>query len=268
MFATYGLPQQLVSDNGPQFVAAEFTQFLKENGVKHVRCSPYHPSSNGLAERFVQSFKQAIKAGERRGTPVQQSLAEFLLTYRVTPHATTNASPSQLFMGRQIRTRLDLLHPNGRATVRDRQAKQKQHHDIHSRDRVFHEGQHVFVRNFREGPKWKQGVIVERCGPLTYLVQADGSESVWKRHVDHLKTSFEDLSGDTAVQTTDEFSSPSDYLPTWEDVSNTSPPRETAPQEGGNETRLSETATQPEVKEGLPALCRSNRVKRPPIRWE
>ena len=50
LFASYGLPLQLVSDNGPQVTAAEFQQFLKGNGVKHIRCSPYHPSSNGLAE--------------------------------------------------------------------------------------------------------------------------------------------------------------------------------------------------------------------------
>ena len=47
LFASHGLPLQLVSDNGPQFMSSEFVSFLKENGVKHVRCTPYHPSSNG-----------------------------------------------------------------------------------------------------------------------------------------------------------------------------------------------------------------------------
>ncbi len=53
MFATHGLPEQIVSDNGPQFVSSEFAEFMKQNGVKHVRSAPYHPSTNGLAERFV-----------------------------------------------------------------------------------------------------------------------------------------------------------------------------------------------------------------------
>ena len=53
LFAAYGLPQQLVSDNGPQFTSAEFAVFLRKNGVKHIYSSPYHPSTNGLAERFV-----------------------------------------------------------------------------------------------------------------------------------------------------------------------------------------------------------------------
>ena len=92
----FGLPQQLVSVNGPQFISVEFEKFLKENGVKHVRSAPYHPLTNGLAERFVQSFKQALKVGERKGVPSQQCLAEFLLTYQVTPHSSTNESPSKL----------------------------------------------------------------------------------------------------------------------------------------------------------------------------
>ena len=191
IFATYGLPRQLVSDNGPQFVSAEFSQFLKENGVKHIRCAPYHPASNGLAERFVQSCKKAVNAGERRGTPLQQSLAEFLLTYRVTPHATTNEAPCTLFFGRPLRTRLDLLHPDPRARVLSKQEQQKRHHDVHSRKRHFQVGQTVVVRNFREGPRWVPGVLVEQTGPLFFVVQLSNG-ALWKRHVDHIKSVSEE----------------------------------------------------------------------------
>ena len=103
VFAAYGLPQHLVSDNGPQFVSKEFAQFMKANGVKHTRCAPYHPSSNGLAERFVKTFKQAMKAGEHGNTPLKQRLANFLLGCRTTPHATTNRTPSSLFLQRDVR---------------------------------------------------------------------------------------------------------------------------------------------------------------------
>jgi len=57
IIATSGLPEQLVLNNGPQFTSAEFSQFLKNNGVKHIKSTPYHPLTNGNFEHFVQSFK-------------------------------------------------------------------------------------------------------------------------------------------------------------------------------------------------------------------
>ena len=82
MFAAHGLPQQLVSDNGPQFISDEFAAFMKSNGIKHIRCAPYHPASNGAVERLVQTFKKAMKTS----TDTSFALASFLLSYRTTPH--------------------------------------------------------------------------------------------------------------------------------------------------------------------------------------
>ncbi len=56
----------------------------------------YHPSSNGQVERFVCTFKQTIRAGEREGDPLDQRLENFLLMYRVTPHTTTGVPPMQV----------------------------------------------------------------------------------------------------------------------------------------------------------------------------
>ena len=84
------------------------------NGVKHIKCSPYHPSSNGLAERYARTFKQVMKAGEADGTTVNHRLSNFLLSYQTTTHAyyySTNRSLSSLFLQREIRTHLDLLQP-------------------------------------------------------------------------------------------------------------------------------------------------------------
>ena len=88
VFASFGLPEQIVSDNGPQFVAHEFAEFLRVNGVKHICVAPYHPSSNGADERLVRSFKQCIKAGEHDRLAFQHRLQNFLMTYCSTPQAT------------------------------------------------------------------------------------------------------------------------------------------------------------------------------------
>lgn len=60
IFANHGLPQKIVTDNGPSFTSSEFRAFMSANGIVHIKSAPYHPSTNGLAERAVQTFKQAI----------------------------------------------------------------------------------------------------------------------------------------------------------------------------------------------------------------
>ena len=99
LFAHHGLPEQLVSDNGPQFTSAEFTQFLEGNRIKHILSAPYHPVSNGLAEHFVQTLKRTLKASSNDGKSIFHRLSEFLFEYRATPHATSGWPADQVTMG-------------------------------------------------------------------------------------------------------------------------------------------------------------------------
>lgn len=102
LFSAYGLPLQLVSDNGPQFIAEDFAQFMKSNGIKHIQCAPYHPASNGAVEHLVQTFKKAMKTVKEYGRDLQLTLSGFLLTYHTTPHTTTRDMPAKLFLNRQL----------------------------------------------------------------------------------------------------------------------------------------------------------------------
>ena len=79
------------------------------NGIRHIKVSPHHPASNGLAERAVQTVKSGISKME--GGNLQSKVTRFLARYRITPQTTTGISPSQLLMKRRIRSRLDLLNP-------------------------------------------------------------------------------------------------------------------------------------------------------------
>ena len=186
MFARNGIPRELVSDNGPQFVSHEFQLFTHNNGIRHIRSSPYHPASNGAAERVVQTVKRALTAGEKDGLSMEQALAVFLLRYRNTPHATTGTAPSWLFLHRSLRTRLDLLRPDVGEHVRRNQEQQKAYHDRRSHFRSFTIGQNVWVNNFRQGPRWVKGVIVDSLGPSSYLIRMSSGE-MWRRHVDHIR---------------------------------------------------------------------------------
>ena len=109
IFAQHGLPEEVVSDNGPQFVSNEFAEFMHQNGIKHTLTPPYHPQSNGAAERAVRIVKEALvkQVLERnKSRSIKHRLADFLIRYRTTPHSTTGAMPAELLMRRRLRTRL------------------------------------------------------------------------------------------------------------------------------------------------------------------
>ena len=86
-FSSFGLPEEIVSDNGTQFTAHQFQTFCERNGIKHSKTPPYHPASNGAAERAVAVVKHAV---QKMGTtiPLNIRIARFLLVYHTTPHAT------------------------------------------------------------------------------------------------------------------------------------------------------------------------------------
>ena len=185
LFARFGISEQIVSDNGPQFVSDEFQAFIKSNGIRHITSAPHHPATNGLAERLVQTFKQALRAMFQSSEPVKEKLAKFLIAYRNTPHSTNGDSPPQLLIRRPLRTRLDLVKPNlNRKMVNEQHQQGIRAANEKGRQLLQLEvGDAVMSRDYRGDLKWRSGLIVKKTGPLMYEVQV-APGIIWRRHID------------------------------------------------------------------------------------
>ena len=149
LFSHYGLCEEIVSDNGTQFTGGEFAEFCARHGIRHTKTSPGHAQSNGQAERYVETVKLALKKGIAEGGSISEVMMKFLFSYRSTPHATTNVSPAELFLKRQLRTVLDLLRPTTVDLSHKARERYKKNFDRNTREREFHPGDTVIVRDFR-----------------------------------------------------------------------------------------------------------------------
>lgn len=164
----------------------EFHEFVQSNGIRHTLTAPYHPSSNGLAERGVRIFKEGI---QKLDGPIEQRIQTFLFRYRITPQSTTGQPPAQLLMGRRLRSHLDLLHPDVRRNVQvsqDRMRRQTGERTL----RTFNLDDKVYAKNYTSGAKkWIEAVVTKITGPLSYVVQTSTGKQM-RKHADQLRVRY------------------------------------------------------------------------------
>ena len=126
IFAAYGVPQVVKSDNGPPFNGGEFAQFAKYLGSKHRKVSPLWPEANGEVERFMETFGKVLHIT----THWKQDMHQFLRNYRATATA-TGVAPATALFGGPIRVKLPnpVAVPSGEShdpvTMHRRDAQQK-----------------------------------------------------------------------------------------------------------------------------------------------
>ena len=164
---------------------------MKKNGIRHKTSAPYHPATNGLAERAVQVVKNGLR--KNREGDFDLRLTRALYRYRFTPPppppappTTTGASPSELFLGRKLKTHMDLITPDLSEKVLEKQKAQRAGHDRKVVERTYREGDTVYARNYQSGDKWLRGKIANVLGTRTYMVELETGVSV-KRHVNQLR---------------------------------------------------------------------------------
>lgn len=176
-FATFGIPSVIVTDRGTQFTSDQFQVFVKNNGITHKMGAPYHPETNGQAERYVQIIKDKLRALNCSRSEISTALLDILLAYRRTIHPSTGKSPSMLVFGRQIKSRIDLMIPVSEDKSFAREVEK----------RSFEENDRVAARDYLSASeKWRFGVVSEKIGRLHYLVKLDDGR-IWKRHIDQLR---------------------------------------------------------------------------------
>lgn len=171
MFSRFGVPRTIVSDNGTQFSSQDFATFVAKNNIMHLKTAPFHPQSNGAAERAVRTIKDGLR--KMREGNLEDNLVRLLFNYRRTPQK-TGKSPSELLLGFQLRSRLDACFPS---TVADSPPA--------SDDWVVPMESNVYVRNYGVGEKWTPGRVQSTAGSRMVTVQTP--HSVVRRHVDQVR---------------------------------------------------------------------------------
>lgn len=201
IFSMEGLPDAIVSDNGPQFTSEEFETFCKINGITLIHTAPFHPASNGQAERFVRTFKTQMSKLTRHHS-LSAALSLFLSSYRGQPKE--GGSPAERLHGRQPRSALSLLHPTDSPVAQPTQQKTR-----------FQVQQKVWVNVYTRGrPRWLPGVIARAKGRAMYEVTCAGG-ATHQRHQNQLRPRREDAPlqpspSPTPTSVTDDI--------TWQDI--------------------------------------------------
>ena len=207
-FAHFGYPHTIVSDNATSFSSEEFQAWCRERGITHLTGAPYHPATNGAAERLVQTFKQALC---KSSLPPRAALQEFLMQYRRTPLADTYF-PSELLNGRQIRTKIDVLLPSPAHIAQGKQARsatRSQEQEFSNRvTPIYSVGSPCYALycgpRREKDPRWVPAVVTKRFGTRSVSVRVVPRGGTWRRHIEQLRPRYVDQDdtdpGDMPIQ--------------------------------------------------------------------
>jgi transposase InsO family protein len=179
LYTTHGLPNILVSDNAPIFKSEVFEDFCRLLGTSHRTSASYHPSTNGQAERMIQTFKRKLKALTYSDLKdLTRKVNQILFQHRVTP-LECGKSPSELHVGRMLHSKLHIINPKYNLPEKRTSTSKKN-------IRTLRKGQRVVSRNYVGPQKWNLGTVIEVLGSLTYHICLDNG-CVIKRHIDQLR---------------------------------------------------------------------------------
>lgn len=189
-FSVFGLPSELVSDNGPPFQSNGFEKFCERHKIKLTHSPPWHPPSNGQAERSVRTVKQCLYKfllGVESGLPIQKKIQKFIMYHNNSPSTATGKSPSELIFAFKPRTLLDLVNLKYKAEV-DTVNINKVKSEEGEKNSKFKIDQKVLYKNhFKNFVHWIPAKVLQIVSKFTYLIRV--YDSVRFVHEDQLKVS-------------------------------------------------------------------------------
>ena len=173
IFARHGIPELVISDNGPQYSSEAYAQFASEYQFKHMTSSPYHPQGNGEAERAVGTVKGLLK---KESDPYIA-----ILSYRSTP-LQNGFSPAELLMSRKLRTVVPITREQRRPQVpdidtlkeREKQLKDRQKRNFDKRHGVRDLPQLIPGDLVWMPDREEEAVVEEEVAPRSYDVSTSG----------------------------------------------------------------------------------------------
>ena len=189
IFARFGPPDVLVTDNGTNFSSEEFALFANEWNFDHVTSSPGYPQSNGKAENAVQTVKRLFNKCKETG--VSEFIA--LLDWRNTQSEGIGLSPAHLLMGHRCKTLLptarNLLLPRYSTETEfgkmvHRKKNQAFYYNRSARELKSLEPQQQIQMKLPGKKRWSQGVCLGEVGPRSYDVKVN--DQVFRRNRRHL----------------------------------------------------------------------------------
>ena len=170
-----GFPTTLVSDNGPQFTSKDFKDIMVKWGIKHILTPPYHPASNGLAERGVGTIKSHLTKMNSQITPIglHMNLQTILRYYRSTKQASTDQTPYELIS----KAADPPLFPQLQKSQQQIQEKNRvsMPKDSVRKARAFKIGDNVLVYNTQTKVN-SIGVVKDCQSNNSYIVMVNGRE--------------------------------------------------------------------------------------------
>lgn len=194
-FARYGSPTQVISDNGPQFIAETFSRFAIMWDFEHLCSSPGHSQSNGKAESAVKTAKRILTKAKKAGTDHHMAF----LDHRNTPTHGLTTSPAQRLHNRRTRTLLPmsetLLRPkviNDADSMKRQLDKRAEQYNKTAKDlKPLEEGDIVRMKPLVQGQKgWTKAVVTKRLDERSYVVETPNG--VYRRNRVHLKKTNEE----------------------------------------------------------------------------